>query len=228
MSQTQREAYDGANEIGSDPFNFVDRDNRNHRKKQEIIIGNAHVWTGDSVLEVGCGDGLHARRYDDLFDYVGVDLSSSLVEETTTRISDGTAIQMDALNLGFDDGRFDAVVGTAILHHLSDPKTALSEWCRVTKPGGSVTLMEPNYLFPKDFVTAHVVPEERHKTNMAPWRLREMLDHLGHEYRLDPHIYTPPWPETAERLLDDVDRLGRALPSLRWLSQMLLIHVSVE
>jgi len=228
MSQTQRDAYKEANEIGSDPFHFVDRDNRNHRKKQEIIIGNARAWTNDSVLEVGCGDGLHAARYDDLFEYVGVDLSSSLVEKTTTQISGGAALQMDALNLAFEDESFESVVGTAILHHLSDPKTALSEWCRVTKAGGSVTLMEPNYLFPKDFITAHIVPEEEHKTNMASWRLRKILDDLGHEFRLDPHIYTPPWPESAECLYDNIDRLGQALPSIRWLSQMLLIHVRVE
>jgi ubiquinone/menaquinone biosynthesis C-methylase UbiE len=228
MSETQRDAYEHTAEIGSDPFHFIDRDNRNHRRKQDIILRNTHAETGDALLEVGCGDGLHAKRYDKNFEYIGVDLSESLVAEAAARVSNGATLQMDALSLAFDDNLFDAVVGTAILHHLPDPETALREWCRVTRPGGCVTLMEPNYLFPKDLVTAHFIPEEQHKTNMAPWRLQEMLDDLGRPYRVDPHIYTPPWPEAAERLYDDADRLSQAIPGLRWLSQMLLIHVHVE
>jgi len=228
MSETQRDAYEHTTEIGSDPFHFVDRDNRNHRKKQDIILRNTHAETGDALLEVGCGDGLHAERYDKYFEYTGVDLSESLVAEAAARVSNGATLQMHALDLAFGDGFFDAIVGTAILHHLPEPEIALREWCRVTKPGGSVTLMEPNYLFPKDLVTAHFVPEEQHKTNMAPWRLQKMLDDLEHPYRVDPHIYTPPWPEAAERLYDDADRLGQSIPGLRWLSQMLLIHVRVE
>lgn len=229
MSQTQEEHYKSADEIGSDPFHVLDRDNRNHQKKQRIILDAVHADPGDKMLEVGCGDGLHAERYANQFTYYGVDLSDSLLKRASQRI-DGTAeslSQMDVMELQYPNDNFNAVVGTAILHHLEDPRKAINEWARVTKPGGSVTLMEPNYLFPKDLLTAHIVEAEKHKTNMAPWRLREIMKTTGHEYRIEPQIYTPPWPKSLHGFFDRVDTIMAAVPGVRWGSQMLLIHVEV-
>lgn len=223
----QRESYEGADEIGSDPFHLFDRNNRNHQKKQEIILSSVGADNGDTVLEVGCGDGLHAPRYADRFEYVGVDLSHSLVKQTRSRLNTtGRVFQMDATDLSFPDNEFDAVVGTAILHHLEDQKAALREWQRVVKPGGSVTLMEPNPLFPKDFITAYLIPEERHKTGMFPWRLRRTVNAVSnHAWKLEPHIYTPPWPAEATEFYEHVDAVANSTPRLRWLSQMLLVHI---
>lgn len=227
MSDIQREAYEDAEAVHSDPFGIWDRDNRNHRKKLELILEATRAEPGDRVLEVGCGAGLHARKYAKKFEYTGVDLMPEFVAKTRARTDDASVLQMDATTLDFADDTFDAVVGTAILHHLADQKLALREWQRVTTTGGSVTLMEPNYLFLKDTVTAHLVPEERHKTGMAPWRLRDTLDAATDSWRLEPRIYTPPWPGSAEPLYDRIDALGQRLPGARWLSQMLRIHIRV-
>lgn len=232
MSETQREHYDGESEIGSDPFHILNRDNRNHRKKQEIILDALQAESGDRILEVGCGDGLHAQRYAKQFHYTGVDISQSLVERTRQRVDDvtdqWTVRRCNALDLDWRDDEFASVVGTAILHHLSDQRRALREWIRVTKPGGSVTLMEPNYLFPKDLITAHLVEAERNKTKMAPWRLSDSLDSLGQDYRIETRIYTPPWPQRLFAVYDRLDDMVARVPLARWLSQMLLIHIEVE
>ena len=79
MNEIQKEAYDGKREVFSDPFGLVKRDNRNHRKKQEIILEKTSANPGDQILEVGCGGGLHAEGYAERFDYYGIDLSESLV-----------------------------------------------------------------------------------------------------------------------------------------------------
>lgn len=226
MTDTQRAAYGDSTEVRSDALGLTPRDNRNHRKKQQIILETTAAKPGDRVLEVGCGSGLHAVGFAERFDYTGVDLSPSLVDETQHKLGDkGRAMEMDAMNLEFEDGEFDAVVGTAVLHHLSDPEQALSEWIRVTETGGSISLMEPNYLFPKDFVMTQFIEHEKHKKNMAPWRLRPILDSLGVEYRVTPHIYTPPWPEAASGVFDAVDDVARRVPGVRAGSQMLLIHI---
>ena len=49
---------------------------------------------------------------------------------------------MDAHTLEFEDGTFDLVFGTGILHHL-DLKVAISEVKRVLKPGGQAIFFEP-------------------------------------------------------------------------------------
>jgi SAM-dependent methyltransferase len=52
-------------------------------------------------------------------------------------------MQLNAEELLFEDQQFDLVVGAAILHHLFDPEKALSETCRVLKPGGIALFFEP-------------------------------------------------------------------------------------
>lgn len=230
----QKEAYHDSTEIGSDPLHILDRDNRNHRKKQDIILAHTAAGYGDRVLEVGCGDGTHAQRYAQEFTYHGVDISESLVEETRDKMAGvgpfphhvtvGNAMELDHIN-----NLFDAVVGTAVLHHLHSPGKALREWIRVTKDGGSITLMEPNPIFPKDLITAYVQAHEKHKRNMFPWRLERILEIVAEdsdiEYKVEHRIYTPPWPARFEAFYDRLDERLRDVPGLRRISQMLLIHV---
>lgn len=234
MTDTQREYYDGDTEIGSDPFHVLNRDNRNHRKKQRLILDRVSAAPGERVLEVGCGDGLHAPGYAERFDYAGVDLSPSLVEQTRERVDavtdTWTVLEDDALDLPWDDNEFQAVVGTAILHHLPDPEAALREWVRVTAPGGSVTLMEPNYYFPKDFVETHAIHAERHKVNIRPSRVGEVCERVtpaSGAWTVEPCIYTPPWPNALSGGYDALDRAVSRVPVLRWASMMLLINIEM-
>lgn len=228
MTDTQRDAYEGATEIQSEPFGIVDRDNRNHRKKREIIEASMAADSGDAILEVGCGHGLHAQSYALKYDYTGIDISESLVETTRQRVHESAMVrQGDARNLTFPDDSFRSVVGTAVLHHMPDPEAALHEWLRVTKPGGSVTLCEPNYLFPKELLEARLIEHEKHKRHMAPWRLRAVFDALPADGELTPCIYTPPWPERLVPLYDGIDAVCRRLPVVRWCAQMLLINLKV-
>lgn len=231
MTDIQRDAYADSSKVYSDAIGVLPRNNRNHQKKQDIILDRTSATEGDCVLEVGCGHGLHAPRYADRFEYTGIDLSESLVREAQARIEGGTVKQADATNLPYNSDTFDAVVGSAILHHLPRQDDALSEWIRVTKPNGSVSLMEPNYLFPKAFLSAHLAEEERNKTSFAPWRLLEILDDVedttGVTCDLEPHLYTPPWPQTLAPMFNRLDEAGQRIPGGRWFSQMFLIHICV-
>lgn len=235
MSETQRDYYDDATEIGSDPFHILDRDNRNHRKKQDIILEHVAADDGERILEVGCGHGLHAPEYADRYEYAGVDISKPLLEQTRQQVNavadSWTVRQDDAMNLDWDDNEFGAVVGTAILHHLKDPHAALEEWIRVTNPGGSVTLMEPNYYFPKDFVETHLIDAERNKVNIRPSVIGDICSDVTTDagrWIVEPHIYTPPWPAPLHGVYDRLDDTLQSIPFVRWSAQMLLIHIEVK
>lgn len=228
MSREQHAAYRDTTSVASDALGLISRDNPNHRRKRGIIQWVAGLGYGDRILEVGCGSGLHTEGYSRQYDVTAVDISPSLVRTTRQRAPDADVVQADATQLSFPDGTFDAVVGTAILHHLPDARAALREWLRVTQSGGTVTLMEPNYLFPKDFVSAHLVPEERHKTQMAPWRVRRILEDVAPgDWRHEPRLYTPPWPERLLETYEAVDSVLQTAPGLRWLGMMQVIHLEV-
>lgn len=232
MSETQREYYDGETEVGSDPFHLLDRDNRNHRKKQRIIMDTVCASAGERVLEVGCGDGIHAPRYARRFEYAGVDISPLLVERTRDRVDRvadrWTVMEADAMDLPWSDGEFGGVVGTAVLHHMDDPAGALEEWVRVVNAGGSVTLMEPNYYFPKDWVETQLIEAERNKSKIRPGRIGDICERVTPStgsWTVEPRIYTLPWPSRLHGVYDRIDAAMQRVPSLRWASMMLLIHI---
>ncbi len=52
-------------------------------------------------------------------------------------------LKADCLDLPFEDGAFDNVVGVDVLHHLYDPDLALHEMSRVVRAGGRLVFVEP-------------------------------------------------------------------------------------
>lgn len=231
MSAEQQEAYEGAEQIGSDPFKILDRDNRNHREKRRLIADALPVGADGHVLEVGCGDGIHAEWYEQFFTtFEAVDLSASLCRQTANQAPDSRVVQADARSLPYRDDAVDAVVGTAVLHHLPDAGAALREWHRVARE--AVVLMEPNALFPKELITTFVLPEEQHKIQLLPWRIRQTLTEVGDEtgwnWSCDPQLYTPPWPRSLRGTFDSIDAVASRVPGLRWSSQMLRLTLSKQ
>lgn len=220
MASEQRQHYERTDRVTS---LGLPRDNRNHKKKQQLIADALHVEDGAHLLEVGCGQGIHATEYEREYNYTGVDIAESLVAQTDARThKTATVKRMDACELPMPDNYFAAVVGTAILHHIDEQREALREWCRVARE--QVVLMEPNYLFPTAFASAHLLPEERHKTSMAPWRLRSVLNDAPGEWSVEPRLFTPPWPASVAPVFDAVDAFARRIAGIRWAGQMLLLR----
>lgn len=71
-----------------------------------------------------------------------------------------TFMLMDAQRLEFPDGHFDAVFGTAILHHL-DLDLVLREIHRVLRPGGRIAFGEPLDNNPAGRVVRLLTPRAR-------------------------------------------------------------------
>jgi len=129
---------------------------------------------GESVLDVGCGDGAFVRCLAErvALEAIGIDIAGSIFSER--RISkDGSfhlakCTEDDAHAMkSFADSRFDAVVTVHTLHHLSDPVAALCEAKRVLTPGGAILIA--------DFARGHEAERIWGESYYAPKQIETML-----------------------------------------------------
>lgn len=110
------------------------------------LVELCHVRSGADVLDVGCGVGatpcylakeLGCR-------VVGVDLLGKMIEQSRERAKlegvEGLVelIVADARELSFKDDLFDAVIMESLNAFFEDKRRAMTEYVRVTKPGGYV------------------------------------------------------------------------------------------
>ena len=102
---------------------------------------------GGHILDVGVGTGLELPMIDRRTTITGVDLSEPMLERARERVRRAGLTNvvdlrvMDAMHLAFPDGCFDVVLAPYVLTVVPDPHASLTEWARVTKPGGEIVLV---------------------------------------------------------------------------------------
>ena len=98
-----------------------------------------------SVLEVGVGTGLSLPLYRRDLRITGIDLSPEMLAKARERARDLPQVEalheMDAQNLAFADGSFDAVVAMYVAAVVPDMDRLFSELRRVCKPGGLILVV---------------------------------------------------------------------------------------
>ncbi len=90
---------------------------------------------GDSVVDVGCGNGLLLRRIHGK-KLTGVDFSPEMLKQAYKRQPDATYVRADAARLPFCDRSYDTAVCIDMLHHLNDDNAqikAIKELLRVSR-----------------------------------------------------------------------------------------------
>jgi len=113
----------------------------------------AHVqailkWFGDlegkTVLDVGCGKGRFARVLQERYPGAqihGLDISPEMLKFVPAGITTQAGL-MTALP--YPAERFDFVYATESLEHAVEIELAVSEMCRVLKPGGKLVIIDKN------------------------------------------------------------------------------------
>src|ERR1700761_8431417 len=102
---------------------------------------------GGRILDVGVGTGLSLSAYSPTRRLCGVDISEPMLRKAQQRVrAQGlanveTLAVMDAKNLAFADGFFDAVVAQYVITAVPDPERTLDDFIRVLKPGGELILV---------------------------------------------------------------------------------------
>jgi len=104
---------------------------------------------GSRVLDVGCGIGGSSRILAEYygFNVTGITISPAQVkrarELTPSRLNCNFQV-MDALDLKFEDGAFDAVWSVEAGAHMNDKNKFADEMLRTLRPGGYLTLADWN------------------------------------------------------------------------------------
>jgi 2-polyprenyl-3-methyl-5-hydroxy-6-metoxy-1,4-benzoquinol methylase len=114
-----------------------------HRRHIESL----GLGPGARALEVGCGNGSIsawlAERVGPRGRVVAVDLDLSLVDVRAPRLE---LRQGDIVAGPVDPGGFDLVTARAVLHHVRDVDAATQNLAASLAPGGSILLIEPDFL----------------------------------------------------------------------------------
>lgn len=181
---------------------------------------------GDQVLDVGCGDGADARAIAALVSgvaVVGLDRSEEAIRDAQARtLGLPRAVDFrvgDALALPFDAGAFDACRSDRMLHHLDDPRDALLEMARVTRPGGRVVITDTDYetlvvASPDAALTRRIVGH--HADRMPSGRVGRQLRGLLRDAGLEDVTVQPcavavtAYDETVVRLREKAERAAAA------------------
>ena len=225
----QRVFDEKAKNYDSQAITFGGRDNRNHTIKATKINELLRPETGDNILEIGVGSGLHADwllNKNANIQYTGIDISSRLIEKTRGLLSnfgDRAYLQQDnANNLSFDDGKFNGVFCAATLHHMEEPGHTIKEMARVLKPGGRLVLMEPNWIYPTNIGFMIFLKEDRHMFLMRRNKILKWMADAGLEQcEVENLLYTPPKPEFMIPFYNFVDKTAALIPGIRRASLML-------
>lgn len=141
-----------------------------------LIIRHLGRGEGRRALDLACGTGVVSHLMDDLgYDVTGLDWAEPMLERARAKAKTrGRTIAFriaDAENTMEPDGSYDVVVTRHLVWTLVDPKQAFAEWLRVLKPGGTLLIVDG------DFVNTGIA--ERFLKVAARWLERMRLAKAG-------------------------------------------------
>jgi arsenite methyltransferase len=121
---------------------------------RDRLLSDADIRPGETVLDVGAGDGLIALAAADLVGPSGSvifsDVSRALLEHARSvaerrGLADRTSfVRASADDLApIDEGSVDVVTTRSVLIYVEDKRRAFREFHRVLRPGGRVSIFEP-------------------------------------------------------------------------------------
>src|SRR5215203_2848703 len=121
----------------------------NHKRTIKLL----GIEDGFHLLELGCGAGNYSHDVFPLVGvggrFVGLDQSQAFIDVARKRAKEfGMPIEYvvgDVQAIPFPEGTFDGCRVERVLQYVDDPRVAISEMMRVTKPGGRIVASEADW-----------------------------------------------------------------------------------
>jgi arsenite methyltransferase len=114
------------------------------------VLDGARITAGETVLDVGCGEGLIGFGALELVGPNGKVIFSDVSEDVLNvcrSIAAGDArcefVRASADDLPFDDRSVDVITTRSVVMYLEDKEATFREFSRVLRPGGRLSLFEP-------------------------------------------------------------------------------------
>jgi ubiquinone/menaquinone biosynthesis C-methylase UbiE len=119
-------------------------------KFQSMVVDLIDIPNVQTFLDIGCGTGWAMNYAFNKFggkgEFYGIDLSQKMIDKAIQLYKDNQHlhfVQGESTALPYVDNLFDVIMSTNAFHHFPDPDKALSEICRVLKPGGKLLILDP-------------------------------------------------------------------------------------
>jgi SAM-dependent methyltransferase len=159
------------------------RANDEHGIALAWLAGLTDHFGARSVLDVGCGTG-RALRYlkqrQPQLRVTGIEPSAELrAVGHAAGISKNELVEGDATRLAFADNSFDFVCEFGVLHHIENPRRAISEMLRVARLG--IFISDDNHFAAGSAVGRRV---KQALNSCGLWKLAYSLRTFGKGYRI--------------------------------------------
>ena len=154
------------------------------RYRASLLRTYARLRPGDTVLDLGCGDGSHLRILSETIrSGIGIDLAPGMIREARCD-SDSLAFRVDDAEhcRTVDDRSVDAVVCVGVIEHVLRPRAVFRQIRRVLRPGGRFAVLTLNGAFWWYALADRLGLPTRHLTTdarLSPEAARSMLRTTG-------------------------------------------------
>ena len=206
------------------------------KRRAAMIIKCAGLAPGMRILEIGCGTGIFSEMFVRAGQkLIALDICADLLIKARAR--NLPADQVNFIETSFEqadlDGPFDAIVGSSVLHHLTDIEETLVKIRKLLKPEGVMCFTEPNILNPQIFLERKarfirgLFPYvSENETAFSRRNLYRLIDKTGFsDIKITPFDWLHP--ATPDFLIGVVTTIGNALegiPILKELAGSLFIY----
>jgi ubiquinone/menaquinone biosynthesis C-methylase UbiE len=137
--------------MGHQAAGWLERPEREHEERPELLITALKLKPGDTVADIGAGTGYHTRRLARVIGTNGVvyavDIQPEMLSLLTNRLATENTFNVRPVlgtvtDPGLPPAALDLILMADVYHEFDHPYEMVSAMCRSLKPGGRIVFVE--------------------------------------------------------------------------------------